>query len=129
MRDWNRPCIVLDVDRTLCPLRTPEQSYSDLIPYPEMVEKVQAYHDQGWYVIIHTARQMRTHQCNQGRINATTLPMLIHWLNEHGIPFDEIWPDKPWCGYNGIYVDDSTISPQEFLTLPWPQIQATISSR
>ena len=37
------------------------------------------------------------------------------WLDEHGVPYDEIWMGKPWPGRDGFYVDDRTVRPREFL--------------
>ena len=129
MRDWNQPCVVIDVDQTLCPLRSSETAYDDLIPYPDVVGQLQEYRDAGWYIIIHTGRQMRTHECNQGRINAKTLPALVKWLDRWDIPYDEIWPNKPWAGFNGVYVDDHTITPKDFTTLTWEQIQSKVAQQ
>lgn len=127
MRAWHQPCIVIDVDQTLCPLRGPDENYSALEPYHDIVQKVREYKERGWYVIIYTGRQMRTHEGNQGLINATTLPALVTWLNKHNIPFDEIWPNKPWCGFNGVYVDDHTINPSIFLSQSWESIQKIVA--
>ena len=129
VRNWTQPCIVIDVDQTLCPLKLGHQEYADLEPIPAMVERLRKYREKGWYIIIHTARQMRTHSCNIGRINAVTVPVLIGWLTKHGVPFDEIWPDKPWCGFSGIYVDDHTVPPKDFLSMSWDCLKAKVDSQ
>lgn len=114
--------LVLDVDGTLCPTKQPGQAYPDLIPDPRMLERLRWYREQGYYVVLQTSRQMRTHEGNVGRINATTLPELVEWLRAHDIPHDEIHVGKPWAGHDGFYVDDRAIRPAEFLALEPGQI-------
>lgn len=122
---WHHPCITLDVDGTFCPTRKEGESYADLIPFSVMVDKIRQYRSLGYYIILDTGRQMRTHDHNVGRINADTLPTLVEWLRKWEIPFDEIHIAKPWPGFNGFYVDDNTITPKQFLSMnpeevkPW----------
>ena len=46
---------VFDIDGTLCPIKKKEERYEDLIPYAEMVEKIQYYHEQGAKIILFTS--------------------------------------------------------------------------
>lgn len=39
------------------------------------------------------------------------------------MPYDEIIIGKPWCGYDGFYVDDKAIRPSEFISLNYEQIK------
>ncbi len=122
----DRKRIVVDVDGTLCGPPTVKGDYSTAMPYPDMVERLREYRAQGFVIIVQSARQMRTHANNVGRINATTLPTLIDWLKTHDVPFDEVHVGKPWCGYDGFYVDDRAIRPDEFLRLDHAGILALI---
>lgn len=119
--------IVMDIDGTLCPTKKPEQTYSELIPFESVISKLRQYHNNGYRIILHSSRQMRTHQGNIGRINATTAKVLFEWLDRHEIPYDEIHLGKPWCGRSGFYVDDKTIRPREFLELSEEQITQTLT--
>ena len=65
---------------------------------------------------------MRTFDGNLGKINRHTLPIVLNWLNEHSVPYDEIYMGKPWCGMDGFYVDDRAIRPEEFVNLSLEQI-------
>jgi capsule biosynthesis phosphatase len=56
------------------------------------------------------------------------LPVIIEWLDRHKIPYDEIYVGKPWCGFDGFYVDDRAIRPDEFLSLDSEQIVALLKS-
>ncbi|WP_217218462.1 capsular biosynthesis protein [Deinococcus peraridilitoris] len=114
--------IVLDIDGTLCPIRRRDETYDDLKPYPEIIEKLAEYRSMGFYVILYTARNMKTHQGNMGLIMARTAKQLIHWLDKHEVPYDELFFGKPWPGKGGFYVDDKAIRPDEFLGKSYEEI-------
>lgn len=113
--------IVMDVDLTLCE-KNLNKPYDELKPREDVIEKLKEYRKKGFYIILHTGRNMKTYNCNLGQINANTAPTLVDWLNYHHIPYDEIYYGKPWCGENGFNVCDSTIRPDEFVTLTYEQI-------
>ncbi len=121
--------IVFDIDGTLCEEMKPQQTYLDLQPKAKMVAKLKEYKSKGFYIILSTSRNMRSHQGNIGRINATTAKILLEWLEIHDIPFDEIHYAKPWCGHNGFYVDDKSIRPDEFLNYSHEQIIKLLDSK
>ncbi len=109
--------IVLDLDGTLCEHKSPEASYEDLRPRPGMVEKLREYRARGFYIIVCTARNMRTYQGNVGLIMANTAKTVFQWLDRHQVPYDEVHFGKPWPGTNGFIVDDRAVRPDEFLRL------------
>ena len=106
---------IFDIDGTLCPIKKKEEKYEDLVPYPEMVEKIRAYKKGGAKIILFTSRNMNSYQGNIGLINANTAKIILAWLERWDIPYDEIIYGKPWPGHNGFYVDDRTVRPDEFL--------------
>ena len=110
-------CIVLDLDGTLCPVKTADQEYEDLEPFEEMLDKVREYKAAGFYIILYTSRNMRTYGGNIGLITANTAKMTMAWLDRHGVPYDEIHFGKPWASRVGFYVDDRAIRPDEFLRM------------
>ncbi len=126
---FDQPCIVLDIDGTLCPTRPEGIAYADLEPLWSMVERVREYHAHGYYIILMTGRQMRTYEGNVGLMNAYTLPVLTEWLRRHRIPFDEIYIGRPWPGKQGFYVVDRTISPWMFLSLTHRQIEGILDTQ
>ena len=117
--------LVFDLDGTLT---QPDDRlpYTELLPDRDLVDKLRAYKECGYEIIIQTARNMRTHANNVGKINALTLPLVIDWLYRHQIPFDEIHVGKPWCGTEGFYVDDRAIRPSEFKSLSVDEIDALL---
>ena len=121
-------CLVMDVDGTLCEIRRPDQDYADVAPIPEVVERLREYRQQGFYVILNTARQMRTHQGNVGLITATTAKTLMEWLDRHDVPYDELHVGKPWSGRGGFYVDDKAVRPDEFVSKSYEEILELVSA-
>ncbi|MFC2080842.1 capsular biosynthesis protein [Bacteroidota bacterium] len=118
--------LVIDIDGTLCEEKIKDSKYLSLNPIEQNLKKLLDFRAKGFYIILHTSRQMRTFQGNLGRINAETAKDLFLWLDKHHIPYDEIHFGKPWCGYNGFYVDDKAIRPKEFRELSYDEIQAII---
>lgn len=107
---------VFDIDGTLCPIKKKEERYEDLVPYPQMVEKLKYYKENGAKIVLFTSRNMNTYQGNLGLIHKYTARVLTEWLEKWEIPYDEILYGKPWPGHKGFYVDDRTVRPDEFLT-------------
>jgi capsule biosynthesis phosphatase len=118
--------IVIDVDGTLADRRGAGQSYADVSALPSVVQKLRSLKKQGYWIILYTSRNMRTHDGNIGRIMRHTAPVLIEWLDRHEIPYDELHFGKPWCGHDGFYVDDRAIRPREFVTLDFQEIETII---
>jgi capsule biosynthesis phosphatase len=115
-------CIVFDIDGTICALKADGQSYEDLEPQAELVERLKEYQREGFYIILSTSRNMNTHNGNMGLLIAKTAKLLLAWLDKHGIPYDELHVGKPWPGKGGFYVDDKAIRPDEFLRLDYDEI-------
>ncbi len=108
--------IVMDLDGTLT-IEGSAERYQDVLPDLGVAEQVRQYADAGYRIAIMSSRNMRTFSNSVGMINAQTLPVIIDWLKQHGIPFDELHVGKPWCGHGGFYVDDKAIRPSEFVRL------------
>ncbi len=107
--------LIIDLDGTLTAANT--SNYNEVLPRLDVIEQVRNYKDKGFEIVISTARNMRTHRGNVGKINIHTLPIIVEWLDRHDIPYDEIIVGKPWCGHEGFYVDDRAIRPSEFSKL------------
>lgn len=119
--------IVFDIDGVLCK-KDDELEYADRDPHEELAEQLREFDDQGYYIILYTARNMRTHKGRIGKINAETAPTLLEWLDQHNIPHDEIHYGKPWCGHEGFYVDDKAIRPSELLNNSGEEIQSILNA-
>lgn len=121
--------IVIDLDRTIAQAKGKNQKYIDLKPNYKVVRRLKEYKRQGFYIIIMSARNMRTFEGNLGKINAVTLKTILQWLSRHKIPYDEIHVGRPWCGFEGFYVDDQTIRPDEFINLSLEQINKLLNKK
>jgi capsule biosynthesis phosphatase len=114
--------IVMDIDGSLCDVKREDQEYIDIKPKEDVINKLIEYRNEGFYIILYTSRNMRTHEGNLGKINAETSKVIFEWLDKHNVPYDEIYFGKPWAGRKGFYVDDKAVRPKEFLELNYEQI-------
>ena len=116
--------LVVDLDGTITLANT--NDYRNVLPNLELIETLKTYQKNGFTIVISTARNMRTHEGNVGKINIHTLPIIIEWLDKHDVPYDEILVGKPWCGNEGFYIDDKAIRPSEFTALSFDEISALL---
>lgn len=116
--------LIFDIDGTLTKANT--NDYKNVLPKNEVIEKLREYKKQGFEIVLSTARNMRTHKGNIGKINIYTLPIIIEWLEKHQVPYDEILVGKPWCGKQGFYIDDRAVRPSEFASLSFEEINALL---
>ncbi len=112
--------LIFDLDNTLC--HAENGDYANAIPRLEIIEKLIEYKKAGFEIVISTSRNMRTFNNNIGKISANTLPIILNWLKENKVPFDEIYVGKPWCGTDGFYIDDRSIRPRELRLLSYNEI-------
>ncbi len=111
----NRGTLIIDLDGTICPIKKTNEKYEELKPYENIIEKIKEYRNEGFKIMIFTARNMRSYENNLGLINVHTSRMTMDWLDKWEIPYDEIIFAKPWPGKEGYYIDDRAIRPDEFL--------------
>ena len=97
--------ICIDLDGVICELN-PERNYSDLSPVEGAVEALRTLRSKGHYIIIHTARHMKTMDSNTGLVLASKGLITLEWLKKHQIEFDEIYFGKPWADF---YIDDNAL--------------------
>ncbi|MFT5623575.1 MAG: capsule biosynthesis phosphatase [Lentimonas sp.] len=119
--------LVFDLDNTIT--LESRNEYSEAVPNEPLIAKLREYQRDGFEIIIATARNMRTHENNVGKITAKTLPIILDWLKKYDVPYDEIIVGKPWCGQDGFYIDDKSIRPDEFLNLTYAEIRALTVSK
>lgn len=116
--------LIMDLDDTICV--TKDGNYATSEPDRAVIEKMRTYKKLGFVIVINSSRNMRTYDENVGLINANTLPKIIDWLIKHDVPYDEVYIGKPWCGFEGFYVDDKSIRPDEFKDLDYDQIKVLL---
>jgi len=96
--------ICIDLDGVVCELKRSDQCYEDLLPVDGAIEKIKALKANGHYIILFTARHMKTCEGNVGKVMARLGKVTLDWLAKHDIPYDEIVFGKPWAD---IYIDDN----------------------
>lgn len=108
-----RGTLVVDIDGTLCggPVKG---DYSVVKPIHAVCDALRRANEAGYYIVLFTARNMRTFKGSLGLINKFTAPVLIEWLASNHIPYDEIYFGKPW-GPDVSYVDDRSLSINAFI--------------
>ena len=117
--------IIIDLDGTLT--IDSEVSYSDKLVNQEVLNQLIIYKEMGFKITIQTSRNMRTYDSNVGKINIHTLPVILEWLDKHQVPYDELVVGKPWCGFDGFYVDDKSIRPSEFASMSYEEIRELLA--
>lgn len=96
--------ICIDIDGTICDFRKAGEGYADVRPLPGAVEKLAALRQSGHYLILLTARHMKTTGGNVGLVVARQGKTLFDWLAMHDVPYDELWFGKPQAD---VYIDDN----------------------
>ncbi|KAH8064478.1 hypothetical protein JL722_1352 [Aureococcus anophagefferens] len=74
--------------------------------HPRAVAMLKHLKAMGHYIILHTARRMRTHSGNVGAIVADVGAVTMESLRKAGVEYDELAFGKPWAQF---YVDDKAV--------------------
>lgn len=120
--------IYVDLDGTLCPIKREGEHYADLPVNAPLVARLRRAREQGFQIVVYTARNLRTHGGDMSRLTAITAPAVLAWLDRNGVPYDGLIVGKPWPGPRGFYVDDKAVRPDEFAKMSDAEIQALIGN-
>jgi capsule biosynthesis phosphatase len=112
--------ICIDIDGVICKLKRENELYQDLMPIDGSVERITQLRESGHYIILYTARRMKTHNANIAKVIADIGKITLDWLERHNIPYDEIIFGKPWAD---VYIDDNAFRFQN-----WEEIMANGTS-
>lgn len=96
--------ICIDLDGVVAKLKRKDQSYIDCDLVPGAKEKIDSLKSNNHYIIIYTARHMKTCEGNTGLVMARVARQTLEWLDKHKIYYDEIIFGKPWAD---VYIDDN----------------------
>lgn len=99
--------ICFDFDNTLVTYPKIPADYTSVEPINENVEFVRFLKKLGCTIIIYTARRMKTHNGDVGKITADVGKITIDTLENFEIPYDELYFGKP---YAHAYIDDLVIN-------------------
>lgn len=98
--------LCIDIDGTICEKRNNTSSYEGLSPIEGAIQTLNSFRRQGHYIILYTARNMETHNSNLGKVIKSQGKILLDWLEENEVPYDEIYFGKPSAD---VYIDDKAI--------------------
>lgn len=98
--------ICIDLDGTICEYKSVTGDYATVRPLPYSAQAIRDWRAQGHYIILNTARHMKTTNGNVGMVLARQAKTLFAWLDQHGIEYDEINFGKP---HADLYLDDNAM--------------------
>ena len=115
-----------DLDGTLVTKPQIDGDYSSCLPIEKNINLLKHLKNLGHYVIIHTARRMRTHNGNLGRV-VQDIGLVTHeQLKKFDIPHDELVFGKPYANF---YIDDHAVNCNLNLEKQLGYYNSTIKSR
>ena len=109
--------ICIDLDGVIAELKDPSvgvEGYSDVAIVRGAKEKISELRKNGHYIILFTARHMKTCSGDVGKVLRRVGRITLEWLDINAIEYDEIHFGKPWAE---IYIDDNA-----FRFSSWDQI-------
>ena len=107
--------ICIDLDGVICSIKQPNETYADVKPIEGAIEKLKKLRANGHYIIIHTARHMKTCNGNVGQVVSRIGAITLKWLADNEVEYDEIYFGKPWAE---LYIDDNA-----FRFMSWSDIE------
>ena len=99
--------ICFDLDNTLVTFPTIKNDYTSVKPIQKNINFLKYLKGFGNIIIIYTARRMKTHNGNIGKINADIGKITFETLHKFNIPYDEIYFGKPYADF---YIDDLALN-------------------
>lgn len=120
----NRFCF--DLDGTLVTAPLVPGDYASCLPINRNINLLKHLKNLGHYIIIHTARRMRTHNGNVGRVVQDIGLTTQEQLKKFDIPYDELVFGKPYASF---YIDDHAVNCNLNLEKQLGYYNSTIKSR
>jgi capsule biosynthesis phosphatase len=105
--------ICFDLDNTLVTYPNVLGDYTTVEPIHHVIDTLRMMHRNGAIIIIHTARRMKTHNDNVGKVIKDQARIVLDTLDKFEIPYDELYFGKPLADF---YIDDRAINP--FIRMP-----------
>ena len=99
--------ICFDFDNTLVTYPTVTADYSTVKPIQQNIDYLNFLKSLGCTIIIYTARRMKTHGGNVGKILKDVGAVTLNTLDKFNIEYDEIYFGKP---YAHTYIDDLVVN-------------------
>lgn len=118
--------ICFDFDNTLVTYPKVKNDYTSVEPITKNIEYLRYLKNLGNTIIIYTARRMKTHSGNVGKILSDVGKITFNTLEEFNIPYDEIYFGKPYADF---YIDDLAVNCNDDIEKIMGYYQDTIKPR
>ena len=102
-KNFNEMRICFDLDNTLVTFPKIPNDYTSVEPIEKNIDYLKYLKSFGHTIIIYTARRMKTHHGNTGKLMADIGKITFDTLEKFSIPYDEIYFGKPQAD---VYIDD-----------------------
>jgi capsule biosynthesis phosphatase len=99
--------ICFDLDNTLVTYPKIPGDYTSVCPIEKNISLLRYLKKFNNTIILYTARRMKTHHGNIGKINADVGKITFDTLEKFNIPYDEIYFGKPYADF---YIDDLAVN-------------------
>lgn len=99
--------ICFDLDNTLVTSPVVDKDYTTVLPIKTNIAYLQCLKKLGHTIIIHTARRMKTHCGDVGKIIKDVGKITLDTLDNFEIPYDELYFGKPYADF---YIDDKALN-------------------
>ena len=118
MAELSKLVLVVDLDKTLCTKKLPDESYADVKPICDMIDAVNTLHKNGSEVIIESARNMLTQSNNEAKVIKNIGLTTLKWLNDNNVEYkDKYGVSDVYKPIGSCYIDDKALRPKEFLSI------------
>lgn len=113
LHSQNNECLIrpkrycFDLDNTLVTFPKTPNDYSTVEPITKNIDFVRYLKRFGHTIILYTARRMKTHSGNVGKVLADIGRITFDTLAKFDIPYDEIYFGKPEAN---VYIDDLALN-------------------
>jgi capsule biosynthesis phosphatase len=94
---------VFDLDGVICQLKTSNQTYEEVIPNKQVIKIINDLKKKEHYIIIHTARHMKTCNGDVTKVKQKIGKITEKWLQKWNVNYDELIFGKP---HGDVYIDD-----------------------
>tara|TARA_R110000851_G_scaffold233168_1_gene385695 strand:- start:594 stop:920 length:327 start_codon:yes stop_codon:yes gene_type:complete len=104
---------VIDIDGTICRLSDNDPTYTQSLPFPERIEKINNLYNSGHTIIYHTARGMGRYKNNPQLANQKFYSLTKSQLEKWGCKYHLLFLGKP---SGDFYIDDKAVKDEDFFT-------------
>jgi capsule biosynthesis phosphatase len=106
--------ICFDIDNVICKTNS-KREYSKSVPIRKNIQIINEIYNNGFYVILYTARYMGRYKGNLTKVKKKIKPLTIKQLKIWGVKYHKIYFGKPSFD---LFIDDKSL----FFSKNWPSL-------